>query len=104
MRARFVSGVAADFDDAGTDRVRDLDLLAFRAAERVAALGFGLDLVMRASELCDAIRRTTSAPPGQNHRAGQDPDPRLSHSKSPQQRSNRTRKPVNSEQDSCSFA
>jgi len=63
MRARFVSGVAADFDDAGTDRVRDLDLLVFRAAERVAALGFGLDLVMRASMLCDAIRRTTSAPP-----------------------------------------
>jgi hypothetical protein len=38
-----------------------------------------------------------------NHQAGQDPEARLSRPKSPQQRSDQARMPVNSEQDSCSF-
>src|SRR6266436_1552343 len=53
-------------------------------------------------KLCDAIRRTASAPPGQRP-AGQDPEAGRSRSKSPQQCSEQTRKPVNSEQDSCSL-
>jgi len=51
MRACLVSGRAADFDDAGADRVRDSRLLIFRAAERVATLVFDLDLVMGSSEV-----------------------------------------------------
>jgi hypothetical protein len=54
--------------------------------------------------LRDAIRRTTSAPPGQITRQGPDPEARLSRPKSPQQRSDQDRKPVISEQDSCSFS
>jgi hypothetical protein len=51
-------------------------------------------------KLCDAIRRTTSAPPGQIARQG-----RISkHCKPSQQRSDQAGKPVNSEQDSCSFS
>src|SRR5260370_36963039 len=52
-------------------------------------------------KLCDVIRRTTLAPPGKTP-AGQDPE---AHSppQSPQQRSDQTRKPVNSEQDNCPF-
>jgi len=37
-----------------------------------------------------------------NHPAGQDPEARLSRPKSPQQRSDQGRKPVNSEPDNCS--
>src|SRR5258706_1572604 len=43
------------------------------------------------------------SPARAKHPAGQDPEARLSRSRSPQQRSNQARKPVNSEQDSCSF-
>jgi hypothetical protein len=43
------------------------------------------------------------SPARANHPAGQDPEARLIRSKSPQQRSDQTRKPVNSEQDSCSW-
>src|SRR5258708_16910488 len=53
-------------------------------------------------KLCDVIRRTTSAPPGQNP-AGQDPKRAFATSKSRQQRSDQTRKPVKSEQHNCSF-
>src|SRR6266403_1446892 len=38
-----------------------------------------------------------------DHPAGPDPDARLSRPKSPQQRSDQARKPVNSEQDCCSL-
>jgi hypothetical protein len=53
-------------------------------------------------KLCDVIRRTTSAPPRQNP-AGQDPKRAFATSKSRQQRSDQTRKPVKSEQHNCSF-
>jgi hypothetical protein len=45
MRACLVPGRTADFDDAGPDRLRDVDL-GFRAAERLEALVFDLGLVM----------------------------------------------------------
>jgi hypothetical protein len=45
MWACLVPRRAADFDDAGADRLRDEDL-GFRAAERLAALVFDLGLVM----------------------------------------------------------
>jgi hypothetical protein len=51
MRACLVLGGAADFGDAGADRVRALDLLVFREAERVAALVFDLGLVIGSSEV-----------------------------------------------------
>src|ERR1700704_5309878 len=51
VRAGFVSGRPADFDGKDADRVRDLSLLIFRAADRVATLVFDLGLVMRSSEL-----------------------------------------------------
>src|ERR1700687_704765 len=44
------------------------------------------------------------SPARASYRAGPDPDARLSRSKSPQQRSDLARKPVISEQDSCSLA
>jgi hypothetical protein len=76
MRACLVSRPAAGLDDVRADCTRDLDLLIFRAVERVAAFGLVLGLVMeflRGS--CDAIRRTTSAPLGQTTRQGQTPKP-----------------------------
>ena len=104
MRACFVAGRAAGFDDAGAGRLRDLILLDFREAERVAALVVDLGLVMGSSE----VHATPSAAPPQPRPgklpAGPDPDARLSRSKSPQQRSDHARKPVISEQDSCSLA
>jgi hypothetical protein len=51
MRARLVSGRAASLDDAGVDRVRDLPLLIFRAAEWVAILVFVFDLAMQSSKV-----------------------------------------------------
>jgi hypothetical protein len=79
-----------------------LGLPVFRAVERVAALVFDLGLVMGSSE----VHATPSAAPPQprpgKRPAGQDPEARLSHPKSPQQRSGHARKPVISEQDSCS--
>jgi len=65
------------FSGERADRERRLDLLVVRAAERGEALDLGLDLVMGSSGLCDAIRRTTSAPPGQKTPAGQDPEARI---------------------------
>ena len=70
MRACLVAGRVVVFEDEGADRVRDVDLLVFREAERVAALGFDLGLVMGSSEVFAAIRRTTSAPPEQTTRQG----------------------------------
>src|SRR5258706_1096217 len=52
MRSCFVPGRATGFDDAGAGRLRDLDLLDFREAEWVAALGLDLGLVMGSSEVC----------------------------------------------------
>jgi hypothetical protein len=76
MRACLVSRPAAGLDDVRADCTRDLDLLIFRAVERVAAFGLVLGLVMeflRGS--CGAIRRTISAPLGQTTRQGQTPKP-----------------------------
>jgi len=61
MRACLVSGRTADFDAAAADRARDLPLLIFRAAERVATLVFDLDLVMGSPE----VGATPSAAPPQ---------------------------------------
>src|SRR5258706_10646625 len=81
MRACLVLDCIAGFADEGTDRVRDLGLLVFRGPERV--LDLDLDLVMG---------------------SWQDPEARLSLSKSPQQRSDQARTPVNSEQYCGSYA
>jgi hypothetical protein len=74
MRARLVSGRAADLDDARAGRARDLDLWVLRAVERVAVFGLDLNLVIGSSE----IHATPSAAPPQprpvNHPAGQDPE------------------------------
>jgi hypothetical protein len=98
-----VPGRNVDFDGTVADRARALELLFFREAKRVATLVFDLGLVMGSSEFA-----TPSAAPPQprpaKHPAGQDPEAGLSRSKSPQQRSDQTRKPVISEQDSCSSA
>jgi hypothetical protein len=51
MRACLVLGRAAVFGDKTTERMRDLDFLVFRAANRVAALGLDLGLVMGSSEV-----------------------------------------------------
>src|SRR6266576_5231667 len=51
MRACLVAGRAADFDDAGVGRLRDLDLLDVGEAERVVALAVDLGLVMGSSEV-----------------------------------------------------
>src|SRR5258706_929643 len=93
MRACLVSGRAEVFGDEWADRERGLDLLVVRAAERVEALDldFDLDFVMGSSELCDAIRRTTSAPPGQNPGRAR---PRSAHSPLQSHHSNAPIKPV----------
>ena len=51
MRACLVSGRVEVFGDECADRERGLDLLLVRAAERVEALDFDLDLVMGSSEV-----------------------------------------------------
>ena len=73
IRACLVSERVVVFGDERPGRERRLDLLLVRAAERGEALDLGLDLVMGSSGLCDAIRRTTSAPPGQKPRQGKTP-------------------------------
>ena len=102
MRACLVSGPAAGFDDASAGRLREAGLAVFRPVERVAAFDLDLGLVMGSSE----VDATPSAAPPQprlgKSPAGQDPEARLNRSRSPQQRSDQARKPVNSEQDSCS--
>src|SRR5258708_37003516 len=94
--------MAAGLNDPGADRARDLGLLVFRAAERVAAFGLDLGLVMGSSEVCATPSVAPPQPRPANRPAGQDPVALLSRPKSPQQRSDQARKPVNSEQDSCS--
>jgi hypothetical protein len=73
MRACLVSGRFAAFEDEAASRVRDLDLLVIREAERAAALGFDLSLVIESAE----VRATLSGAPPQprraNHPAGRDP-------------------------------
>jgi hypothetical protein len=71
MRACLLSGRVEVFGDESADRERGFDLLVVRAAERVEALDF--DFVMGSLKSCDAIRRTTSAPPGQIARQGRIP-------------------------------
>jgi hypothetical protein len=77
MRACLVSGRIVIFEDEGASRVRVLDLLADREAERTLALGFDLGLLMESSE----VRATPSAAPPQprqaNYPAGLDPKGRL---------------------------
>jgi hypothetical protein len=70
MRACFVSG---RFAAEGASRVRDLDLLVFPEAERAAALGFDLSLVMESSEVRAALSAAPPQPRRVNHPAGRDP-------------------------------
>src|SRR5712664_717828 len=104
MRACLVSGPVADLDDAGADRLRDAGLAVFRAVERVAAFGLVLGLVMGSSEVCATPSAAPPQPRPSKSPGRARPRSRLSRSKSPQQRSDQTRKPVKSEQDSCSYA
>src|SRR5258708_4544322 len=60
MRACLVSGLAANLDDAGAERLRDAGLAVFRTVERVAAFGLVLGLVMGSSEVHAA---PSAAPP-----------------------------------------
>jgi hypothetical protein len=103
MRACLVPGCVAGFADEGTDRVRDLGLLVFRGPERDVALAFDLDLVMGSSEVIATPSAALPQPRPGKTPAGQDPKRAFAASKSPQQHSDQTRKPVKSEQDSCSF-
>src|SRR5258708_768494 len=102
MRVCLVSGFAVVFKEVGADRTRDLGLLVVGAVARAAALVFDSGLVMGSSE----VHATPSAAPPRprpgKHPAGQDPEAGLSRSKSPQQCSDQTRKPVISEQENCS--
>jgi len=103
MRSCLVLVRAAGFDDRRAGGLRDLGFLVFRPVEWVAALTLDLRLVMGSSEgFRGAIRRTTSAPPGQITRQGRTPKRASAAPSYPQQRSDQTKKPVNSEQDSCS--
>jgi hypothetical protein len=74
MRACFVAGRAAGFDDAGAGRLWDLDLLDFRAVERVAALSLDLGLVMGSSEVHAAPSAAPPQPRPSKNPAGQDPE------------------------------
>jgi hypothetical protein len=78
-------------------------LLVVRAAERVEALDFDLDLVMGSSEVMRRHPPHHLSPARAKPRQGKTPKRVFATLKSPQQRSDRTRKPVKSEQDSCSF-
>src|SRR5260221_6007202 len=104
MLACLVSGRAANLGDAGTGRLRDAGLAVFRAIKRVAAFGLVLGLAMGSSEVCATPSAAPPQPRPADCPAGQDPEASLSRSKSSQQRSDQARKPVNSEQDSCSWA
>src|SRR5258707_4224252 len=93
MRACLVLDRIAGFADEGTDRVRDLGLLVFRGPERV--LDLDLDLVMGPSEVMRRHPPHHLSPARAKTRQGKTPKPPLAASKSPQQRSDRTRKPAN---------
>ena len=74
MRSCLVLVRAAGFDDRRAGGLRDLGFLVFRPVEWVAAFTLDLRLVMGSSEVFrGAIRRTTSAPPGQITRQGRTP-------------------------------
>src|ERR1700732_4821709 len=105
MRACLVSGRVEIFGDECADRERGLDLLVVRAAARVGAfvLDFNLDFVMRSSEVMRRHPPHHLSPARVKPRQGKTPKRAFAPSKSPQQRSDRTRKPVKSEQDNCSF-
>jgi hypothetical protein len=91
MRACLVSCRVEIFDDECAGRERGLDLLVVRAAERVEALDFDLDLVMRSSEVMRRHPRTTSAPPEQIPGRAK---PRGAHSPLQSHHSNAPIKPV----------
>ena len=61
-----MSGRVEVFGDECVDRERGLDLLVVRAAERVEALGFDLDLVMGSSEVSCVNRMSLSPSPNPN--------------------------------------
>jgi hypothetical protein len=105
MRACLVSGRVEVFGDECADRERGLDLLVVRAAVRVDALDFDFDLdfVMGSSEVMRRHPPHHLSPARAKPRQGKTPKRAFATSKSAQQRSDRTRKPVKSEQDSCSF-
>src|ERR1700730_13308911 len=52
MRACLVSGLAADLDDAGADRLRDAGLAVFRAIERVEPSAWFWAWPWESSEVC----------------------------------------------------
>jgi len=87
MRACLVSGLAADLDGAGADRLRAAGLAVFRAVERVAAFDLILGLVTGYSEVHAAPSAAPPQPRPGNYPAGQDPQARLSrpghHSNAP---------------------
>ena len=105
MRACLVSDRVEVFGDECADRERGLDLLVARAAVRVEALDldFDLDFVMGSSEVMRRHPPHHLSPARVNPWQGKIPKRGHSRSKSPQKRSNQARKPVKSEQDSCSF-
>jgi hypothetical protein len=74
-RACLVSGREAGLDAAGTDRLRDAGLPAFRTFERFAAFGFDLGLGMESSEVCATPSAAPPQPrPAKSQPAGQDPE------------------------------
>jgi hypothetical protein len=101
--ACLLSGRVVVFGDECADRERGLDLLVVRAAERVEVLDFDLDFVMGSSEVVRRHPPHHLNPARANHPAGQESQSRLNRCKLSQQRSDQAGKPVNSEQDSCSF-
>src|SRR5947207_4229229 len=105
MRACLVSSRAEVFGDECADRERGLDLLVVRAAERVDALDldFDLDFVMGSSEVMRRRPPHHLSPARAKPRQGKTEKRAFATSKSPQQRSDQTRNPVKSEQDTCSF-
>jgi hypothetical protein len=104
IRSCLLSGRVEVFGDEGADRERGFDLLVVRGVERVEALDFDLDFVMGSSEVARRHPPHHLSPARANHPAGQDSQSRLNRCKSSQQRSDQAGKPVNSEQDSCSFS
>src|SRR6266446_7169910 len=104
MRACLVLDRATGFDDACAGRLREAGLPAFRAVERAAAFRLDLGLVMGSSEVHAAPSAAPPQPRPGKPPGRADPEACLSRSKSPQQRSDHARKPVISEQDSCSLA
>jgi hypothetical protein len=98
-----VPGRVEVFGDDCSDREGALDLLVVLAAVRVEALDFDLDLVMGSSEVMRRYPPHHLSPARAKPRQGKTPKRAFATSKSPQQRSDRTRKPVKSEQDNCSF-